>query len=187
MNFTGKIIAICPMQTGQKQDGTQWRSMDIVVEELNGGQYPAQGVFNIYGDKIDKFVNLLVMGNVVSLEFDFRARPSQKDPNRWFGTSGVWKMEQATMQAQQPMMQAPQMVYPQAQPMMAQPMQMAAPQMQAPQPMAQPMVQPMQQPVQPVQAQPMTAAQPQQVAQPQQQSMDGFGVPPQPQGGVVPF
>lgn len=93
MEFTGKIIAVMPLVSGQGRNG-EWKRQEYVVE--NHDQYPRKMCFNVWGDRIDTFA--LKEGEEVTVSFDIDAREWN---GRWFNDIRAWKVDrvQAAQQA----------------------------------------------------------------------------------------
>ena len=96
VKFTGKIIAAGQVQMGTSQNGTQWSSVEYVIEELNQ-QYPSRAVIQVYGsDKIQQF-NIQV-GEIITANIGLKAHQSKE--GRWFNQLDCWKVERPSAQQQ---------------------------------------------------------------------------------------
>ena len=96
VKFTGKIIAAGQVQMGTSQNGTQWRSCEYTIEELNQ-QYPSRAVIQVYGsDKIQQFN--IQLGEIITANIGLKAHQS-KD-GRWFNQLDCWKVERPNAQQQ---------------------------------------------------------------------------------------
>lgn len=102
IQFTGKIIAALPLQTGvSKRDGKQWAKAEFVIEELNQ-RYPSRCCFQVFGsDKIQQFN--IRQGEVVTVHFGVNSNQAQDGSGRWFNQIDCWKVER--FGAQQPQAQ----------------------------------------------------------------------------------
>ena len=96
IKFTGKIIAAGQVQMGTSQNGTQWRSCEYTIEELNE-QYPARAVISVYGsDKLQQFN--IQLGEIITAHIGLKARQSKE--GRWFNQLDCWKAERPNGQQQ---------------------------------------------------------------------------------------
>ena len=96
VKFTGKIIEAGQVQMGTSQNGTQWSSVEYVIEELNQ-QYPSRAVIQVYGsDKIQQFG--IQVGEIITANIGLKAHQS-KD-GRWFNQLDCWKVERPNGQQQ---------------------------------------------------------------------------------------
>ena len=86
LNFTGKIIAVTTVKTGNGPKG-QWAAQDYVAEN-NEGRYPSRLLFTVYGeDKIKEFnIN---MGDELTVSFDPNA--TERD-GRWFSSNRAYRV-----------------------------------------------------------------------------------------------
>ena len=115
VKFTGKIIAVGQVQMGTSQNGTQWRSCEYTIEELNE-QYPSRAVIQVYGsDKLQQFN--IQFGEIITAYIGLKARQSKE--GRWFNQLDCWKVERPTGQqgqvAQNPQQQGGYYAPPQQQ------------------------------------------------------------------------
>lgn len=102
VKFTGKIIAAGQVQMGTSQNGTQWSSVEYVIEELNQ-QYPSRAVIQVYGsDKIQQFG--IQVGEIITANIGLKAHQSRD--GRWFNQLDCWKVERPNAQQQGQMMQS---------------------------------------------------------------------------------
>jgi hypothetical protein len=85
MQFTGKLVQLLPLQTGQGKNGP-WKKQDIIVE--TEGQYPKKVCVSIWGDKADESV--LKVGNSLKIDFDVESREFN---GRWYTDIKAWKVE----------------------------------------------------------------------------------------------
>lgn len=112
VKFTGKIIAAGQVQMGTSQNGTQWSSVEYVIEELNQ-QYPSRAVIQVYGsDKIQQFG--IQVGEIITANIGLKAHQSRD--GRWFNQLDCWKVERPNAQQQGQMMQSQIGQVPQQQP-----------------------------------------------------------------------
>ncbi len=90
MDFTGKIIAVLPVRSGEsKSSGNKWIVQSFVIE--NHDQYPKKMCFEVFGeDRIQQFG--IKEGEELTVSFDIDARQWQ---DRWFNTIRAWKIERA--------------------------------------------------------------------------------------------
>jgi hypothetical protein len=87
MEFTGKITAIEPKQTGASSNGP-WASQSFVIEET-GQQYPQSFVFRVFGeDKIKQFC--IHLGKVYKVSVDFKSREYN---GRHFTNINAWNVQ----------------------------------------------------------------------------------------------
>lgn len=101
VQFTGRIIAVEPLQNGMSQQGQPWAAQNYVIEELNQ-QYPSRAVFQVYGtDKIQQFA--IQSGEILTVNLGLKAHQS-KD-GRWFNQLDCWKVQRFNQQQPQPMPQ----------------------------------------------------------------------------------
>lgn len=106
VKFTGKIIAAGQVQMGTSQNGTQWRSCEYTIEELNQ-QYPARAVFQVFGsDKLQQFN--IQLGEIITAHIGLKARQSKE--GRWFNQLDCWKVDRPSAQGQ--VSQNPQQQFP---------------------------------------------------------------------------
>ena len=102
VKFTGKIIAAGQVQMGTSQNGTQWSSVEYVIEELNQ-QYPSRAVIQVYGsDKIQQFG--IQVGEIITANIGLKAHQSRD--GRWFNQLDCWKVERPNAQQQGQMVQS---------------------------------------------------------------------------------
>ena len=102
VKFTGKIIAAGQVQMGTSQNGTQWSSVEYVIEELNQ-QYPSRAVIQVYGsDKIQQFG--IQVGEIITANIGLKAHQSRD--GRWFNQLDCWKVERPNAQQQGQTMQS---------------------------------------------------------------------------------
>jgi len=85
MEFTGKIIAVLPLQSGMGRNG-EWKKQEYVVETHD--QYPKKMCFTVWGDKIDQFA--IQAGEEVTVSFDIDSREYN---GRWYNDIRAWKVE----------------------------------------------------------------------------------------------
>lgn len=112
VKFTGKIIAAGQVQMGTSQNGTQWSSVEYVIEELNQ-QYPSRAVIQVYGsDKIQQFG--IQVGEIITANIGLKAHQSRD--GRWFNQLDCWKVERPNAQQQGQMVQSQIGQVPQQQP-----------------------------------------------------------------------
>lgn len=101
VKFTGKIIAAGQVQMGTSQNGSQWSSQELVIEELNQ-QYPSRAVIQVYGsDKIQQFG--IQVGEIITANIGLKAHQSRD--GRWFNQLDCWKVERPNGQQQGQMVQ----------------------------------------------------------------------------------
>ena len=87
---------------GTSQNGTQWSSVEYVIEELNQ-QYPSRAVIQVYGsDKIQQFG--IQVGEIITANIGLKAHQSRD--GRWFNQLDCWKVERPNAQQQGQMMQS---------------------------------------------------------------------------------
>lgn len=87
MEVTGKIIVVCPLQSGESAKGP-WKSQDYVIEYYEqGSQYSRKMVFNVFGDNIDKFA--IQEGQEYTVSVDIDAREWN---GRWFSSIRAWRV-----------------------------------------------------------------------------------------------
>ena len=109
VKFTGKIIAAGQVQMGTSQNGTQWRSCEYTIEELNE-QYPSRAVISVYGsDKLQQFN--IQLGEIITAHIGLKARQSKE--GRWFNQLDCWKVERPNGQQQPVPLSQPQQFPPQ--------------------------------------------------------------------------
>lgn len=102
VKFTGKIIAAGQVQMGTSQNGTQWSSVEYVIEELNQ-QYPSRAVIQVYGsDKIQMFG--IQVSEIITAHIGLKAHQSRD--GRWFNQLDCWKVERPNAQQQGQTMQS---------------------------------------------------------------------------------
>ena len=81
---------------GTSQNGTQWSSVEYVIEELNQ-QYPSRAVIQVYGsDKIQQFG--IQVGEIITANIGLKAH--QARDGRWFNQLDCWKVERPSAQQQ---------------------------------------------------------------------------------------
>ncbi|RGN50938.1 MULTISPECIES: DUF3127 domain-containing protein [unclassified Bacteroides] len=85
MEFSGKIIAVLPLQTGMGRNG-EWKKQEYVIETHD--QYPKKMCFNLWGDKIDQFA--IQAGEEMTVSFDIDCREYN---GRWYNDIRAWKVE----------------------------------------------------------------------------------------------
>ena len=79
MEFTGRIIAVLPAQSGvSARTGNSWMSQDYVIEVP--GQYPRKCLFRIFGEDRIKQFNIQ-QGEDLTVQFDIDAHEFN---GRWF-------------------------------------------------------------------------------------------------------
>ena len=101
MEFSGKIIAVLPLQSGQGRNG-EWKKQEYVIETHD--QYPKKMCFNLWGDKVDQFA--IQAGEELVVSFDIDCREYN---GRWYNDIRAWKVERgqgAPMSASEPFNQA---------------------------------------------------------------------------------
>lgn len=156
MKLTGRVDRVLPEQSGVSKNGNTWRKRTVILTyDASNPKYPKSVVFDVVGDKIERY-NFEV-GADYEIDVDFEVREWN---GRYFQQVGVFGAVRIGAQM-------PQQPYPQ------QPPQQYAPQQytQQPQPQQQhPTAQPYQQP--PQQAQPFGGQVFPQNPQPQQQTDD---------------
>ncbi len=102
MEVTGKIIVVCPLQSGEGAKGP-WKSQDYVIEYYEpGSQYSRKMVFNVFGENIDKFA--IQEGQEYTVSVDIDAREWQ---GRWFSNIRAWRVMSPQNAQQQAPQQAP--------------------------------------------------------------------------------
>lgn len=90
MSFTikGKVIEICPEQSGvSASTGNAWSKRDFVIEEIEG-QYPKRIAFTAFNKQM-WFSNLEVHDEV-TVGFNAESKEYQ---GRWFTNLSAWKLE----------------------------------------------------------------------------------------------
>jgi hypothetical protein len=87
MNFTGKLISLQPVQTGEGKNGP-WKKQDIIFEY--GDAYPKKVSVSIWGDKINP--QLLTVGNMLIVHFEVESREYN---GKWYTDCKAWKIEPA--------------------------------------------------------------------------------------------
>ena len=85
MEFSGKVIAVLPLQSGQGRNG-EWKKQEYVIE--NHDQYPKKVCFNLWGDKIDQFA--IQAGEELAVSFDIDCREYN---GRWYNDIRAWKVD----------------------------------------------------------------------------------------------
>lgn len=71
MEFTAKLLQILPAESGTSSNG-EWRKQDIIVETED--KFPKKVCVSIYGDKIDKFRNALIEGNLLNIKVNIESK-----------------------------------------------------------------------------------------------------------------
>jgi hypothetical protein len=87
MDFTGKLISMQPLQTGEGKNGP-WKKQDIIFEY--GDTYPKKVSVSVWGDKIDS--SLFVVGNTLQVHFEVESREYN---GKWYTDCKAWKMNAA--------------------------------------------------------------------------------------------
>jgi hypothetical protein len=90
MEFTGKIVAVCPKKTGTaKTTGNAWAAQEYVIEDAVNSQYPRKMVFEVFGeDRIAQFN--IREGEDMTVQFDMDAREYN---GRWFNSVRAWRVD----------------------------------------------------------------------------------------------
>lgn len=95
MEFTGKIIAVLPLQTGTGKSGNAWSKQEYVIESEE--KYPKRMCFGAWNDKINELS--ICQGESLKVFFNVDAREWQ---GRWFNEISAWKVERGTVMASNP-------------------------------------------------------------------------------------
>lgn len=89
METTGRITAVLPKQSGVSQrTGNPWQRQDIVIE-FAAGSYYRKVAMTISGENVDRFANLMVVGQTVTAHWDVNAREWN---GRWFNEITAWNI-----------------------------------------------------------------------------------------------
>ncbi|KAA6350590.1 hypothetical protein EZS27_002073 [termite gut metagenome] len=87
MDFSGKVIAVLPLQSGVgKATGNEWQRQDYVIESHE--QFPKKMCFSAWNDKIALFN--IQLNEELAVSFDIDARQWQ---DKWFNDIRAWKVE----------------------------------------------------------------------------------------------
>ena len=92
MEISGKIIAILPLQQGDKKNGEKWFKQEYILEVP--GQYPKKVCFSLWGSKIDEYN--LKENDQVTVHIDIESREYN---GRWFTEVRAWKVEKQGVSA----------------------------------------------------------------------------------------
>ena len=89
MDIQGRIIEVCPVQSGVgKNSGREWSSQEFVIEYNENTQYSRQACLRIFGsDRIAEF-NVQV-GEYVQVAFDVE---SSKYNERWYTRLNAYRL-----------------------------------------------------------------------------------------------
>lgn len=91
MEISGKIIAVLPEEGGTaKASGKPWRKQNYVLETQE--TYPKKVCFNLFGDRIDQYKDVLTMGADVTVSFDIESREFN---GRWYTDIRGYKVDRA--------------------------------------------------------------------------------------------
>ena len=90
MEFKGRIQKLLPIRTGNKQDGSEWQSQEVVFEyfEREGDRWRDKVVLTLMGDRIKQAD--LHEGDEVKIGFGHSVREWQ---GRYFNELRVYKLE----------------------------------------------------------------------------------------------
>lgn len=126
LSFEGIVIAIGEVQKGTTKTGTEWCSLDFVVEESGNPEHPQSMVFKIWGQEKIKEFNIQ-KDEYVKVHFNSQYREYN---GKFFSQQQAWRIERDNTSynpnqnyaapQQQPVNQAPQ---PQQQPVSQAPRQ----------------------------------------------------------------
>lgn len=96
MQITGNIIQVSPLRSGTSSKGTQWQSLDFLVEVP--GQYPRRVLLNIFGqDRINQ-LNPQQGEQNVTVDFDIDAHEYN---GRFFNEIRAWNITRLSQQQPQ--------------------------------------------------------------------------------------
>jgi hypothetical protein len=92
--FTGEIIHISTIKTGQTKKGDDYKAIEYVVKETSG-EYPQSIVFSMFNmaekmDFVDKFSKYNKIGDVVRVEYTTEANLYN---GNYFGKNKHYKVE----------------------------------------------------------------------------------------------
>ena len=93
MNFKGVITEISAVKSGLSKAGTEWKSIEFVVEEQKDS-YPQSGVFKLmksgeHVKHVDNFTTYNKVGDQVDVEFNLKCN---KWKDSFFQELSVWKV-----------------------------------------------------------------------------------------------
>jgi hypothetical protein len=87
LKLSGVVTHILAEIGGIGKTGNAWRTKTIVVRTL--GEYPKDVAFDLKGDKIDKYGNMLNIGDNVDVDLELDAHTYN---NRWFTSVSAWRV-----------------------------------------------------------------------------------------------
>lgn len=97
MDITGKVIAVCPQNSGvSARTGNTWMSQEYVLETHD--QYPKKVCFRLFGEDRIKQFNIQ-MGEELTVSLDIDAHEYN---GRWYNTLSAWNVTRVTGAQQAP-------------------------------------------------------------------------------------
>ncbi len=77
MKITGELKAITEKFYTAKQSGEEVKYLEVLIQE-RGDDYPMSLVATVFGDKVENFLKYNKVGAYGDLQFNLRARESEK-------------------------------------------------------------------------------------------------------------
>lgn len=95
MEIRGRITQVLQLQQGVAQaSGKAWKKQEYVLQTYD--QYPRTVCFNLFGERVDQYANLLQVGADVNVSFDIESREYN---GRWYTDVRAWKVEDGAQAA----------------------------------------------------------------------------------------
>lgn len=112
MEIQGTIVQVLPLQSGVgKSSGKEWKKQEYILNTSEDSKYPTKVCLALWGDNVDKFASLMVVGNQIVAQIDIESREFN---GRWYTEVRAWRVDgpfvQQGAQPQQGGYQAPQPV-----------------------------------------------------------------------------
>lgn len=90
MEVTGTIFAILEKKSGISQNtGNQWQRQEFVIDHPSGS-YSKKIAMTISGEAVDRFADVLQVGQKVKVSYDINTREWQ---GRWFNEISAWNIQ----------------------------------------------------------------------------------------------
>lgn len=122
MDITGKVIVVCPQNSGvSARTGNTWMSQEYVLETHD--QYPKKVCFRLFGEDRIKQFNIQ-MGEELTVSLDIDAHEYN---GRWYNTLSAWNVTRVAAGQQAPVSASSAPRTPVGSPMSAPPTDMPFP------------------------------------------------------------
>jgi len=83
----GKVIEVCPSQSGTSAAGKPWEKQDFVIEEIEGN-FPKRIAFTAFNNP-DIF-NFIGLNDKVTVHFNAESKEFKE---KWFTNLTIWKVD----------------------------------------------------------------------------------------------